>query len=101
MIKGKPIPPLKREPLQLPFEVAQRFVRDMKAFHADVPLAPGLSAPRWVGCQTRSIVLQQDSRSFMDGFPPIIVTQGTITIALCGPITITRASSLMARSNER
>ncbi len=35
MITHKPTPQLKRKPLELPFEVAQRFVRDMKAFHAE------------------------------------------------------------------
>ena len=36
MVKRKePTPPLKRKPLELPFEVAQRFVRDMKTFHAE------------------------------------------------------------------
>lgn len=36
MIKRKrPTPPLKRKPLELPSDLAQRFVRDMRKFHAE------------------------------------------------------------------
>ena len=42
MITRKPTP-LKRKPLEVPFEVAQRFVRDMKAFHAGHNAKNGLT----------------------------------------------------------